>query len=540
MTADLILHNAIICTVDPVQQTASAMAMKDGRLTYVGDSDTAMQYANEHTDVRDMAGAFLMPGIVDGHNHPALAGRTALFELEIPEIASFEEILELIECRASTQPEGTWIVGAGWNVGLLEQLNTATALQAFDAVSNGCPIVLVDNSRHNRWANTEAMHLGDVTSDTEGAMYDAQGNPSGVLLERAGLPVAYAAARQGGRSTEQEQQAYHHSLEILHSYGITAFQDAGVTEEILRALHGMDSAGELDAWVVSSLLMNDEVLGAEVLGVSLLEQAEEHSSEHHRPSFVKIFLDGIPPSRTSAMLEPYLEDTHHGCGFCGSTILSPDELYEALKTAAERGFGAKIHSTGDASTRLILDTVEQLKSDGWHLRCQIAHGQYVADEDIVRFKELDVAADISPYFWYPSPVLDAIKTAVPEQRAERIHPNRDLLDAGVLVSAGSDWPVSPVPNPWHALAGLVTRQDPTATYPGALWPEQAITLEQALEVMTLNGARMIGVDDVTGALVAGLSADFVVLNHNPFELDPADLGTLAPVETWFAGTKVFG
>ncbi|MBK0420003.1 amidohydrolase [Leucobacter sp. CSA1] len=538
MAADLILRDARIFTADRQAPWAEALAVSDGTIVFVGSSEAALAHRGNATEVRSLGGAFVMPGIVDGHNHPALAGRTALFELALPEGLGYEELLGLVRERAAQLAPGAWIVGAGWPVGMLDRLSTSEALRDFDEASGGHPAVLVDDSRHNRWANSAAMEIAGVP-DGAGVLRDAEGRATGVLLERAGLPVAFAAAREDGLSDEQEREAYRHSLEILHGYGITAFQDAGATPEILRALHGLDAAGRLEAWVVTSLLMNDEVLGAEVVGAPLLDRAEAYRSTHHRPDFVKIFLDGIPPARTAAMLEPYLEDAHHGCGFCGSTILTPDELSEALRAAADRGLGAKIHSTGDATTRLILDTVERLREEGRSIRCQVAHGQYVAETDVPRFAELDVAADISPYVWYPGPVPDAIKTAVPAERAERIHPNRDLVDAGVLVSAGSDWPVSPVPNPWQALAGLVTRRDPTGQYPGELWPEQALSLEEALEVLTVNGARMIGVDDVTGTLTPGRSADFILLDRDPFSLDVAELGSLAVTETWFAGRRVF-
>ncbi len=538
MTADLILRDARIFTADDRNPWAEALAISQGRIVSIGSLEAALTHVDEETEIRSLRGAFVMPGIVDGHNHPALAGRTALFELAIPSHVGYEEMLRLIRDHAKGLGPGAWIVGAGWSVGLLDRLNTLQALQDLDEASGGRPAVLVDDSRHNRWANTVAMRVAGTIGGA-GVLRDDRGNPTGVLLERAGLPAAYAAAREGGLSDEQEQEAYLHSLEILHSYGITAFQDAGATPEILRALSGLDAAGRLDAWAVTSLLMNDEVLGAETVGVPLLDQAEAYRSTHHRPDFVKIFLDGIPPARTSAMLEPYIESEHHEAGFSGETILSSDELYEMLTETATRGLGAKIHSTGDATTRMVLDTVERLRRNGLTLRCQIAHGQYIDESDIQRFAELDVAADISPYIWYPGPLAEAIKSAVPEDRAERIHPNRDLLDAGALVSAGSDWPVSPVPDPWQAIAGLVTRRDPTGAYPGELWSEQALTLEEALKVFTINGARMIGVDDVTGALAPGLSADFVVLNHDPFLLDPGQLGSLRANETWFAGRQVF-
>ncbi len=536
--ADTIIRDAVIFTADRERLWAEAMAVAGGRILHIGDLETALQFADEATEVRSLDGRFLMPGIIDGHNHPALAGRTALFELSVSPASSYEEVLATIRGYAAGLAPGAWITGAGWGLHLLETISTAEALAGLDEATGGHPMVLVDISRHNRWANTAAMTAAGVAPG-EGVLLDEHGAPTGVLFERAGLPVAYAAAREGGLTNAQEQTAYRHSLGVLHSYGITSFQDAAATPEVLAALHGLDAAGDLDAWVVSSMMMNDEVLGAEIVGEPLLDLAEQYRSEHHRPDFVKLFLDGIPPARTAAMLEPYLEDAQHGCGYCGSTILSADELYDALVVTSKRGLGAKIHSTGDAATRLILDTVQRLRAEGHGFRCQIAHGQYVAPDDVPRFAELGVDADISPYIWYPGPLPEAIKMAVPEERAERIHPNRDLIATGALVSAGSDWPVSPVPNPWQALAGLVTRQDSTGEFPGTLWPEQSLTVREAIEVFTLNGARMLGIDDVTGSLEAGKSADFVVLDTNLFEVDPNEIGSTVPRETWFAGRRVF-
>lgn len=121
-----------------------------------------------------------------------------------------------------------------------------------------------------------------------------------------------------------------------------------------------------------------------------------------------------------------------------------------------------------------------------------------------------------------------------------MQPNRALLDSGALVAGGSDWPVSESPNAWEGIEGLVTRRDPTGAHPGALWPEQAITLAEAIEVFTLGSARATGLDDVTGSLSPGKSADFLVLDRDPFRASPTDLAATTVAETWFAGKRVFG
>jgi predicted amidohydrolase YtcJ len=200
----------------------------------------------------------------------------------------------------------------------------------------------------------------------------------------------------------------------------------------------------------------------------------------------------------------------------------------------------KIHCTGDASVRSALDAVERVRRSGMDKpRFHVAHGQLVDPADIPRFAELDVAADISPCVWFPGVIPDAIASTVPAPLSGHIHPNRDLLDAGALVCGGSDWPVSETPNPWVGVHGLVTRRDPDGDYPEPLWSRQAVGVAEALDIFTVNSARAMGLGEQTGALRPGLSADFIVTDRNPFEVDPRELARITVDQTWFAGQRVF-
>lgn len=394
--------------------------------------------------------------------------------------------------------------------------------------------------------SSRALELAGVSAATpdpaggEIVRDPATGEPVGVLLEAAGVAVERALSETRKLTAEQHVAASRHGIGTLHSYGVTAFQDAGVSADILGALKALDDAGELHAWVVSSLLINDPIFGFDPIGAPLLEVAGQYRSEHHRPDFVKIFLDGVPPTRTAAFLEPYLPDAAHGACHHGATTMPGDELVGWLRTAAAAGLSAKVHCTGDASVRATLDAVEKVRAEGFaDARFQVAHGQFVHPDDLPRFAALGVAADISPFLWVPGVIPAAIAEVLPGERAGRMQPNRSLLDEGALVAGGSDWPVSESPNAWEGIHGLVTRQDPTGTFPGALWPEQAITLAEAIEVFTLAAARAMGLGDVTGSLVPGKSADFVVLDRDPFKTDPSALVKTKVTQTWFAGHRVY-
>lgn len=541
MTAtDLVALGARIYTANRAEPWAEALAVRAGKIIAVGSDQQIAEFAGEHTEVLQLDGAFVMPGLIDVHNHHYLAGKDELFELHLPLEAGLDEIIEAVRAHAATMPPDAWISGSPIASNKMGELDSIEALSRLDAAAGGRAVVLAEDSRHNRWVSTAAMRAADVHAGTPGVSLDATGTPTGVLYESAGIPVARALERALSFTLDQHRAASMRGIEMLNSYGVTAFQDAGVSTHILEALRSLDELGELRAWVVSSLLINDDIFGFEVIGERLVSIGEAYRTKHHRPDFVKIFLDGVPPTRTGAFLEPYLPDNVHGDHFCGDTLLSYDDLVDWLRRVAQLNLSAKIHCTGDASVRAVLDAVEALRCEGvTHTGYQVAHGQFVHPDDIIRFAKLGVAADISPFIWVPGPIASAIAEVLPAERAGRIQPNRALLDAGAVVAGGSDWPVSPTPNPWLGIHGLVTREDPTGAYPGALWPEQAITLDEAIAAFTIQAARAMRLDEVTGSLEVGKSADFVVLDRDPFRCDSRELSKVTVNETWFEGSRVF-
>ncbi|TWF80559.1 hypothetical protein FHX44_116502 [Pseudonocardia hierapolitana] len=544
ITADQVHRNARIHTLDPARPAASVLVVAGGTIAAVGDEELLGRVVGE-PEVVDHGGAFLMPGLGDVHNHHLTAGRADLFELQLDAAADLQDLLDAIRGWSAKLAPDAWVVGGGWGSPLIPALSDRTALAALDEAASGRPVLLRDDSCHNRWVSSAALALAGIDADSPDpadgtVMRDpATRAPVGLLIEAAVIPVERAYAASAPTSVEQNAEASRRGIDILHSFGITSFQDAAASLAMLQALKHLDDTGRLDAWVVTSLQVNDKIFGTYPLGQDLIDRREGYRSTHHRPDFVKIFLDGVPTSKTAAFLDPYLPDDEHGTEWRGETTMSQDELTGWLLTVAEQGLSAKIHCTGDASVRMTLDAVAAVRAAG-HSRptFHIAHGQYIADDDLPRLAELGVVADISPALWFPTVIFDAICACVPRGRAEKLHPNRSLLDAGVLIAGGSDWPVVPSPNPWYGIQGLVDRADPTGTIPGRLWPEQGITVAEALHAYTLGAARAMGTDDVTGSLEPGKSADFVVLDRDPLSVPVDQLAATAVEQTWFAGRKV--
>jgi predicted amidohydrolase YtcJ len=543
--AQTVHRNARFHTLDAARPHASVLTVSGGRITAVGEEDLLDRISGD-PEVVDHGGAPVLPGLGDVHNHHQLAGRADLFELQLDGNAALPDLLDTIGAWCADLGPDDWVIGGGWGSPLIPQLSDPNVLLQLDEAAGGRPVLLRDDSCHNRWVSSATLRRAGIDADSidppgGGVIRDpATRAPVGLLIEAGVIAAERAHAQAAPLTVEQDARASRRAIEILHSFGVVAFQDAAASLPLLRALRHLDDAGDLDAWVVTSAQVNDQIFGTDPVGLELIEQVGDHRSPHHRPDFVKIFLDGVPTSRTAAFLEPYLPDDEHGAGWTGETTMTAQELTGWLLEAARRGLGAKVHCTGDRSVRMLLDAVAEIRSAGFgRTRIHLAHGQYVADEDLPRMARLGVIADISPALWYPGVIVDAICGCIPRERAERPHPNRSLLDLGVLLAGGTDWPVMPSPNPWYGIQGLVSRADPSGRRPGRLWPEQAVTVTEAIAAHTIGAARAMGLDDVTGSLEPGKSADFVVLDRDPFEVAVDDLAATAARQTWFAGRKVF-
>lgn len=541
--ADLLLVNGVIDTLDARMPRTHALAVSGGKVLAAGEE--ALDSRGPSTAVLDLEGGYVMPGLLDVHNHHLLAGQMDLFELDVPPTLDLDSLLAAVAEYAAGLGPDEWLLGGSWGAGLMQAISTPEALARFDAATGGRPALLKDDSKHNRWANSPALKLAGIdahTPDPDGGqiLRSADGRATGVLVEAAGVLAEKTLARLQPVSTGDLARAAARGIEILHSYGITGFQDAATSLQLMQALKELDDAGTLQAWVVTSMQANDFIFGTEPLGEGIIAHRGDLRSLHHRPDFIKIFLDGVPPAGTAAFIEPYLPSAGFPACHCGETTLDADALEIWLLGTAARGISAKIHCTGDASVRLVLDTVAKVRAAGWDKpKYHIAHGQFVHPEDIARFAELNVTADISPSLWFPGVISEAIATVLPAERASRMQPNRSLLDAGARIAGGSDWPVSVSPNVWEGVYGLVTRQNPLGGFPGALWPEQAITLEEAIRVYTTACAEAMGIEDVAGSLAPGKSADFVLLSADPYTIPIDEVRNITAQQTWFAGSLVF-
>lgn len=541
---DVIVTADKIWTGDPRNPWAEAFAVVDGRIRAVGTEAQVRAVVGEALPVV-RADGLVLPGFCDVHAHLGLGGRQLAWELPLLPTDPKDAVLEKVRTWAERLGPDEWVVGGIVGATVMDDIMNTEDLAALDAAAGGRPVLLRDDSMHNRWVSSRALELmgvGPDTPDPDGGTYvrDASGALTGVLHELACSKAEAAAAASLTDPVEYNTEALRTALRTLNSYGITAVQDAATMEYALEALHRLDDSGEITSWVVCSMPAR-EFIEAGTVGQELLEASGKYRSTHVRPDFVKFVLDGVPMTRTSAMLTPYLchhhdDDPHH----TGEPLWTEEELVEALEQCYDRGHHGKLHATGDAAVRRVLDAVETVRRrHGFGPIFHIAHVEYIDPADLPRFAELQVVPDASPYIWFPSVIQESIAKQIPAEIVEASWPTRDLLESGALLSAGSDWPCAlPSPDPWTGLQALVTRSNPDPGVPGALNPAQSLPVEEAVAAFTRNPAEAMGLGGVAGMLREGCSADFIVVDQDLFQVAPEDIHRTRVLETWFEGRKV--
>ena len=545
--ADLVVLNGRIYTVDANRSWASAFAVRGGRVIAIGDEAAVAPHVGPETKSLDLGGRMAMPGIADVHTHMMMGGQAALFELRFSNLERRDGILRRVREAAEKTPEGKWVIGAQWGSDLIATLNTEESLRLLDEASLGRPVLLRDDTYHNRWVNSAAMKLAGVTkanADPEQGSFGRDpesGALTGLMIESASGIIERTIVSCGHYSEEMDRAAMAHSIATLNKHGVTAFLDAAAMQPVMAALKGLDERGELTAWASAAMPVTEPSFMFGIAGEELFALRETFRSAHVRPDFTKVFLDGVPGARTAAFHEPYTPDPVFGCCFRGTTLASVPELVRWVGRCEKLGLSVKIHCAGDAAVTQALDAIDVVRSFNGptKLTHHIAHASYIAPEDIRRFAELGVAADLSPFIWYPTSFLEGHKQTMGVERATRFWPNRELLAAGTLMAGGSDWPVIPNPDPWNGMEGLVTRENPSGDFAGeALWPEQALDIATVLEIFTINSARVMGLDGTIGSLEIGKSADFIVLDRNVLEIPSHDIAETKVLQTWFEGRLV--
>jgi predicted amidohydrolase YtcJ len=544
-TADTILTNGKIYTANPDQPWAEAVAIKGGKFDFIGSSSEVKKFLGRQTEVIDLGGKMAMPGLYDSHVHPIYGGLKQ-FECVFPFSATPDEIAQAVSKHIEENPDAKWIVGGQWQSTFFDEYDIDSPRKWLDKICSDKPVMLKDDTGHNCWVNSKTLELAKIDKNSpevkggEIVRDPATGEPNGLLYESAMYAVM---ALMPDYTADQYLQAAQEAMKIANRYGIVGLKEASTSLQGLKAYKAVDDAGKISVHLSIQLpiffaLNKDLTLNPKTFA----RMKDKYGGKHIHTDFAKIFMDGVPTgSRTAAMLEDYLP-AHEGAEtHSGKLHYSPEVLAKLMTQLDKLGYTIKVHTAGDRAVRVTLDAIEHARKANGNsgLRHELAHAGFIDDKDLSRFAALNAVADVSPYIWFPSPIMDSVVGAIGE-RGQRYWPIKTLLDSGAQVIAGSDWPAAvPDMNPWGGLEAMVSRKHPEGEYPGVYWGEEAITLEQTLHIFTLSGAKASKIDKIAGSIETGKFADMIVLNQNLFEIPVERISETKVEMTWFEGKLVY-
>lgn len=541
--ADTVFLNGAVYVADAARSWASAVAVRGERIVYVGHDAGARSHVGPHTRVVDLGGRMLLPGFQDSHVHPGLAPNPAT-RLDVGGLETRAAILDRIRRYAAAHPDSPWIVGTGWDEAAFLPAGQPTR-ELLDAAVPDRPAFLTNNSQHMAWVNSAALAragVGPGTVDPANGRIerDADGRPTGVLQEAA-MELVHAVIP--APTTAELAEDLLASMREMQRHGITAFQDAAVRPAAAEAYALLARSGRLDMRVHLCQYF-DPALDDDSQVAAMLRRRRSFEGTAADAGCVKIVLDGAYGSHTVALLEPYADEPDrfgHGQLFVAPARL--DALVTRLDAA---GFQVHVHALGDGAVRVALDAFAAAsrangRSDARHA---LAHVALVDDVDLARMRELGVVANMSP-LWNRGDPWETV--FAPKMfglaRSANLYRTRSILDAGVVLVWGSDWPVTAL-RPLDGIETAVTRRypggrDPEGREDSSWLPGQRVTLPEALVAYTASGAWLLHDDDERGTVAPGRLADLVVLSRNLFAVDPLQIHTVEVDMTLLGGRRVY-
>jgi predicted amidohydrolase YtcJ len=513
-----------------------AVAVRDGRIQAVGKNIDIEKLKGPQTQIVDLGGHFVMPGFNDAHLHLADAGLQRL-SVDLTGVKTLDEMRERILAKVEKAPAGVWILGGGWDETTWPVKNLPSRWD-LDEVASGHPVFLDRVDGHLAVANTRALQLASITlasRDPEGGQIDrdANGQPTGILRETAQIAVraVIPPPTHDGRRAALEA-----ALADLAEHGVTSCQDYSPDWQNFQIFEELEKEGKLTARISEWLPFDDSV-------DDLKKKRDSHPQDDLmlHTGMLKGFMDGSLGGHTAALLEPYSDDPKNS----GLLRYEADKLNAMASERVLAGFQLGFHAIGDKGVQMALDAfagAEKAARDakvkaangGDDYRLRIEHSQVTTAAEIARYKELKVIASMQP-----SHVLTDMRWAqdrLGPKRAALSYAWAAFLNKGVTLAFGTDYPVEPV-SPFRGLYAAVTRRSDTVKM--EYFPEQKITMDQAIAAYTVAGAFSEFEEKEKGKLVAGMLADFIVLDRDVTASSPDKVLATKVLRTVVGGKTVY-
>jgi predicted amidohydrolase YtcJ len=538
--ADLLFRGGTIYTANPGEPRAEAVAVRGGRIVFVGAETGAKRLIGPSTRVVSLEGRMLSPGFHDAHVHPVSAG-IELGRCDLAQAQTKEAALATLRAcvREHAIPEGRWFQGRGWQLPVFPE---GPRREDLDAIVGDRPAFVLSADGHSSWVNTATLRLAGITRDTpdppDGRIErdPRTGEPTGTLRESAsGLVAGVLPPTPKAEVLDGLRRALHQ----LASHGITSFTEASASPGILWAYQTLSDAGELTARVSVALETDPEA------GVAQVEQLVALRAATHGPRLTagsaKIFADGVIESRTAAMLEPYVGPNGEPTAERGLPRYTPEALNALVEALDRAHFQVHVHAIGDRAVRMTLDAFERARARNGarDARHQIAHLELIDPADIPRFAKLGVVANFQALWAFADPYINDLTLPIlGPARSRWIYPIGSITRSGAAVVYGSDWSVT-TDDPLPAIQVGVTRSDPGSATESAFIPEERVDLAAMLDGYTRRGAWIDFREKETGTIEVGKAADLVVLDHDLFAIPPMRIGHTRVLWTLLDGQEIY-
>ena len=540
--ADTVFTNGYVYTVDPGYRVAHAVAVKGGKIVYVGSDHGAKAFIGPSTKVVKLGGKMVLPSFIDSHMHASMTV-SSLYSVLLYGLTNVGEYTAAVAEFVSAHPEMDVIRGQGWSNTVVPDLGPLAS--DLDKVVSDKPVSIMSEDGHSYWVNSKALELAGITGKTA--------DPVGGVIER--LPGSVDAANPYGvpSGTLREEPAFLLVNDLLPDYTVQQYKDgfAYFQEEVaaplglttvfdpllytggnaVQALEEMAAADELTVRVRGALSLTPTDDLGDWLTAARAERARHKHAMFKTPA-VKIFADGVIEGHTAYLDEPYADALEYkgDASYRGDPIWPYRQMKTTFAKLDRAGFQIHIHSIGDAATTESLDALAYArKTNGKHdWRPGITHLQLVDPKDYKRFADLGVTAVPDPYWFIKDDYYTYLQVPyLGQPRADLEYPMASFFDAGATVASASDYPVTLPPAPLAGIAVGVNRWDPNWVYEypappdpeGILWPQERVKVKQMIRSFTIGGARANYLDGTTGSIKVGKRADLVVLDRNILKIE---------------------
>ena len=521
--SDLIITNARIYTVDKSFSIAGAMAIKEGKILAVGNSDE-IESKYETQRVYDLDGKPVYPGFIDAHCHFLGYGTGLLRRADLVGTASFEEVIEKVKAHHEKFPEAFWIEGRGWDQNDWE-IKEFPAKEKLDEAFPDNPVYLTRIDGHAALANSKALELAGIDAKTKvegGDVILKKGKPTGILIDNA---MTLVSSIIPDPSDEELASVLKAAQENCFAVGLTGVHDAGLGTREIRVIDSLQKSGELQMPMYVMLTPTKE-------NVSTYVENGPYATDRLNVRSVKLYADGALGSRGAKMIEDYSDDP----GNTGLVLTSPDSIREICNIALANGYQVCTHAIGDSANRLMLELYEEFLKGKNDKRWRIEHVQIIAPEDFNHFGKYDIVPSAQPT--HATSDMYWAEDRVGTERIKGAYAYSDLLDQTRWIPLGTDFPIESI-NPIYTFYAAVVRKDHKGWPENGFNPENALTRKEALRGMTIWAAKAAFEENEKGSLEPGKYADFVVMEKDIMEIPGEALFDVKVVKTFLRGEEVF-